>query len=99
MFTSNGTNAGVGPLGFVPSADYWLDIRDLFVHGDQFVNFALTATDANIVALPNSSGKTRFVSSTDANDLFSDSGVNKVHAEGRVRLNILSQVTDMTPNG
>lgn len=99
LFTSNGTNAGVGPLGFVPSADYWLDIRDLFVHGDQFVNFALTATDASIVALPNSSGKTRFVSSTDANDLFSDSLVNKVHAEGRVRLNILSQVTDMTPNG
>ena len=98
MFTSNGTNTGVGPLGFRPSADYWLDIRDLFVHGDQFVNFALTATDANIVALPGTDGKSRFISSTDANDLFSDSLVNKVHMEGRARLSLLSQVTDMTPN-
>lgn len=99
LFTSNGTNAGIGPLGFVPSSDYWLDIRDLFVHGDQFVNFALTATDANLVALPNSSGKTRFVSSTDADNLFnSASPANKIHAEGRVRLSFQSQVTDMTPN-
>lgn len=99
LFTSNGTNAGIGPLGFVPSADYWLDIRDLFVHGDQFVNFALTATDANIVALPTSAGRTRFVSSADADDLFAAaSPANKIHAEGRCRLNILSQVTDMTPN-
>lgn len=100
LFTSNGAGTGVGPLAGTPSSDYWLDIRDLFVHGDQFVNFALSATDANIVALPNSSGKTRFVSSTDADDLFSAaSPVNKIHCEGRARLNFLSQVTDMTPNG
>lgn len=97
LFTDLG---GVSPLGEVASGDFWLDIRDLFVHGDQFVNFALTATDANLVALPNSSGKTRFVSSTDADNLFSAiAPANKVHAEGRVRLNFLSMVTDMTPNG
>jgi hypothetical protein len=101
LFTSDagGAAVDVGPLGSTPTSDYWLDIRDLFVHGDQFVNFALTATDANIVALPTSSGKTRFVSTTDADNLFAAaSPLNKVHAEGRIRLSFLSQVTDMTPN-
>ena len=91
--------AGGGPLQAVASGDYWLDIRDLFVHGDQFVNFALTATDANLVALPGSDGRSRFVSSTDADNLFAAaSPANKVYTEGRARLSFLSQVTDMTPN-
>ena len=98
LFQSTVGVSGTGPLGSIPSSDYYLDIRDLFVHGDQMVNFALTATDANLVALPSAAGKTRFVSSTDANNLFADSGTNKVHAEGRTRLNLLSHVTDMTPN-
>ena len=100
LFTSDGATTGDGPIGFTPSAGYWLDMRDLFVHGDQFVNFALTETDANIVALPNSAGKQRFVSSTDADNLFAAaSPLNKIRCEGRARLNYLSHVVDMTPNG
>lgn len=92
------TAAGDGPLG-VMAEGYWLDIRDLFVHGDQYINFERTATDANLVALPNSSGKSRFVSSTDADNLFAAaSPLNKVHVEGRCRLSFLSSVVDMTPN-
>ena len=102
LFTSDGTgDAGVGdgPLGGNPSAGYWLDIRDLFMHGDQFINFATSATDASIVNLPGADGRSRFVSSTDADNLFSAaSPANKVHVEGRCRLSFLSQVTDMTPN-
>lgn len=98
MFTSNGTNAGNGPLGFTPSADYWIDLRDLMVHGDQFVNFALTETDAGLVALPNASAKARFVSSTDADNLFSAaSPANKIRMEGVLRLSIASRVMDHTP--
>lgn len=98
LFTSNGTNAGNGPLGFTPSADYWLDLRDLFVHGDQFINFALTETDAGLVALPGSNLKARFVSSTDVDNLFSAAApANKIHQDGVLRLSILSKVVDQTP--
>lgn len=42
-----------GPLGGLHAADdYWVDVRDLFIYGDQFVNFALSATDQGLVALP-----------------------------------------------
>ena len=101
LFTANGAGAGSGPLNktTIP-ADYYLDNRDLFVHGDQFINFDLTATDANLVALPGANGKVRFVSSTDADNLFAvASPANKIHCEGRTRLSFLSDVMDMTPNG
>ena len=100
LFTSDGAAAGNGPLGFTPSGDYWIDLRDLFVHGDQFVNFPLTDADKGFVALPGSDLKARFVSSADADALFSSaSPANKIHQEGQARLSILSQVVDMTPNG
>ena len=98
LFTSNGSSTGNGPLGFTPSADYWVDLRDLFMHGDQYVNFALSSTDKGLVSLPNSALSTRFVSSTDANNLFVSSSVNKVKQEGQCRFSILSQVVDYTPN-
>lgn len=45
--------AAVGPLGGnTGGLDYWVDVRDLFMHGDQFVNVSLAATDAGLVALP-----------------------------------------------
>lgn len=40
--------------GIIPTAtaDYWFDVRDLFVHGDQFLNGPLTDTNKNYMALP-----------------------------------------------
>ena len=44
--------ATTGPFPVVNDA-YWVDMRDLFVHGDQFVNFAMAGvTNASLVALP-----------------------------------------------
>lgn len=98
LFTSNGSNAGNGPLGFQPSADYWIDLRDLMVNGDQFVNFALTETDAGLVALPSTALGTRFVSDTDVDNLFSAaSPANKIRQDGVCRLSFRSRVVDMTP--
>ena len=44
--------AGAGSIWPDQSAAFWVDIRDLFLYGDQFVNFSLSATDAGFVALP-----------------------------------------------
>lgn len=37
--------AGVGPLGGLGSSDYYVDIRDLYLYGDQFLNFEPEQSD------------------------------------------------------
>lgn len=100
QFSSNGAGVGVGPLGGTPSADYYLDLRDLFVHGEQFHNLpSADQDDNNFVVLPGANGRSRFVSSADADNLFAAaSPLNQVRCEGRTRLSFLSTVVDMTPN-
>lgn len=58
-----------GPLA-TTSNGYWVDIRDLLMYGDQFANFALTATDAGMVALPTAGLEKRYVSDADIDALF-----------------------------
>jgi len=94
---------GTGALGDLydgtPSGGYWFDMRDLLVYGDQFINFALTATDAGLVALPTDSHvEQRYVSGTDVDALFVDAagGKNYVKQDGIVDLNILSVEQDYT---
>jgi len=81
--------------------DYWVDIGDLLSYGDQFVNFAMSATDDGSVALPlaalGSAGK-KYATSTDADSLFkTESTLNKIRQDGVVNLNILGRITDTTP--
>lgn len=96
-----------GPIeGIVNAADdYWVDRADLFVHGDQFLNFDHSADlTASTVALPSSTGDNvlnRFYpTTTDMNGVFVDDdaseGKNKVRMDGVVQLNISSHVTDQT---
>jgi len=64
-----------GPIsgqGASPANDYWIDVRDLFMYGDQFVNFALTETDAGLVALPRAGLERQYVLDADRNALFVD---------------------------
>lgn len=80
------------------SADYVVDVRDLLVHGDQFVNFALSATDANLVALPNAALTNRkYPSSADVDALFAAAApANLVRADGVVSLAIHGTQVDHT---
>lgn len=97
-FTSDGSTTGDGPLGFTPSGDHFIDIRDLFVNGDQFVNFALTETDANLFSLPAADLTTRWVTSADVDALFANAApLNQVRTEGICRFGILGNIQDMTP--
>lgn len=90
--------SGNGPLGVNPTNGYWVDVRDLFLYGDQFVNFALTATDAGLVALPTAALGHRYASSTDADELFNSAApLNQVRSDGIIHFHILGTQTDMTP--
>ncbi|QXP08646.1 MAG: major capsid protein [Arizlama microvirus] len=92
-----------GPLAGVFNAadDYWVDRRDLFVRGGQFLNFAPAdaTTKAPIVDLPKVSGADNdinlwYASDTDAQNLFVDSddseGLTYVRQDGIVRCDIKS---------
>lgn len=49
-----------------------VDVRDLFLYGDQFVNFALDTADANFVDLPTPGLEKQYPDMDDANNLFVD---------------------------
>ena len=82
---------------------YWVDVKDLFLYGDQFVNFALTETNANIVALPAaalSSAAKLYASAADADALFTvPLTANQVRQDGIVSIAVASTLTDTSPMG
>lgn len=93
-----GGAGGTGPLGANATNGYWVDMRDLFIHGDQFINFALTETDNAIVGLPTAALNRKYVSSADVDALFSAaSPANTVLADGFTSLDILGTQVDTTP--
>lgn len=79
---------------------YWVDVRDLFMYGDQFINFATTETDAGLVALPTAGLEKRYATETDADALFAatqPSTLDYVRQDGVTTLNILGTQEDHTP--
>ena len=89
--------AGSGPLG-ANTDDYWIDIKDLFLYGDQFVNFSLAATDAGMVALPTAGLQKRYVDQTMINGLFvGTTPTCLVKQDGICKLSILGSLKDTTP--
>jgi hypothetical protein len=85
-----------GPLAGTPTEAYWVDVRDLFLYGDQFVNFALTATDAGLVALPTAAMQKQYPSAADADALFKVNTSNLVRADGVLNLTIAGRQQDHT---
>lgn len=85
--------ATAGPLaglGASPANDYWVDIRDLFTYGDQFVNFDLAATDAGMVALPKVGMQKHYITDADRDALFTNGvpGASLVRQDGVVNFTI-----------
>lgn len=79
------------------AAGYWLDMKDLYMHGDQFVNFSMSADETcSAVALPSSALNKKFVSSTDIHNLFSDDTTPKayIREDGICSLTIKSPLID-----
>lgn len=89
-----------GPFPAVNDA-YWVDMRDLFVHGDQFVNFSMAGvTNMSGVALPGANTAIRdYPVAADINALFvgSTPDTQLIRTDGIVQLNVLGTQQDHTP--
>lgn len=93
-----------GPLhGLTGGAgnDYWIDLRDLFVHGEQFVNTDITAGDGadNDIELPGptlTNAAKRYPSETMIDSLFVTAGTDYLYEDGVVSLGILGGQEDLT---
>jgi len=72
---------------------WWFDLKDLFLYGDQFVNYTLQ-NEPNAAALPAPDLQRRYVSVDDMNDLFVAPERNLIRSDGVVSLSIKSRVTD-----
>lgn len=89
--------AASGPLGTNPTNGYWVDMRDLLIYGDQFINFAVTETDNGLVALPTPAMQKRYPSAADADALFKNaSPANKIRQDGICALTIAGTQRDTT---
>lgn len=98
--------AAAGPLaGNTGALDYWVDFRDLFLYGDQFVNFALTETDNGLVALPGAAltkAAQRYAAVADIEALFTSVAATGtrdgrlIRADGTVSLSIRGRQRDLT---
>lgn len=88
---------GAGPItGITDVNGYWIDVRDLFQYGDQFVT-DVAATDTNLVALPTTAGAKRYVAAADISELFKTATTAEfVREDGTVSLTILGTQQDMT---
>lgn len=92
--------ADKGPAVDIMSAAYWVDMRDLFVHGDQFLNYDPVSGGthpAGMVDLPKADGGRKYAAATAIDAFFANaSPANRVRQDGRVDLSILSVVSEDT---
>jgi len=88
------------PFGATAPDGMYVDIRDLLIYGDQFLNFAATATDASIVDLPTATLQRRYVDNDDIVSLFAGTTPpSLVKHDGVCRFHILGTQVDETPHG
>lgn len=79
------------------SDGYWVDLKDLYVYGDQMVNFTLSsATGKNLVSLPNATLDSRYPTVADIEGLFVNTANDQVREDGVVNLTIMGRTWDTT---
>lgn len=93
-------NAAAGPLSSMTN-DYVIDLKDLFLHGDQFRNFQVLDGTAGAVALPTSDGNHRYPTladpALDQLDLFVSASVSKIKQDGVFSFRINSDLKESSP--
>lgn len=98
--------SGDPPLSGLAAA-YWWDVKDLFLHGQQFLNFS-TASEphrCNLAVLPKAAthsggkGVVYYPASTDVDKLFvtETAGVSKIRQDGIVTAHILGRQVETSP--
>lgn len=74
---------------------YWIDLRDLFMYGDQFLNYAPDAVGGALSVLT-PAGASRYPTATEIDGLFA--GDDKyIETDGVCTLNIMGRQVDHTP--
>lgn len=82
------TATGPAPLAY--GQDYWVDIKDLFLYGEQFRNHDMT-DQANVVALPTTTMNVRYPTLAMADALFTGAAAARfLRLDGLLSLDIAS---------
>ena len=80
---------------------FWVDISDIFVHGDQFFHNTVEATAmptaGPIISLPEAGLNARYPTKAQIDGLFKDVGNNVLWQDGVMRLSVLGTIVDTTP--
>jgi hypothetical protein len=86
------------------TAAYYVDVKDIFLHGDQFIaatSFPTAGSRTPLVALPNAAlTNKRYPASTDVDTLFvtQTAGTGKYRADGICTLHILGRQVETSPS-
>lgn len=84
-----------GILGdFTDAGGAWVDVKDLFLYGDQFVNFTLTDTDKGLVALPTVGLDHEYATEEMADGLFAADTAELIRQDGIVSLGVAGRQVD-----
>lgn len=75
---------------------YMVNIRDLLLYGEQFVNYA--PTGAGFVTLPLDTGQRRYADATSAMAMFTDTTNGRFRSDGMVSLTIMGRQRETTKN-
>lgn len=80
---------------------FWVDVADLFMHGDQFIHHSVSNTQYPVggpmMALPGADLNVRYPTEAMVDGLFKDVAANFLSQDGVLRLSILGTLTDTTP--
>lgn len=89
-------NAATGPVPGIAGDSYWIDPRDILMHGDQYINYASPNTEAGLFDLPTATAGVRYASATDIDQLFA--GASKtIVVDGVADFGILGRQYEATP--
>lgn len=95
--------ANKGPLampgdGDNPSEPYWLDVRDLFLYGDQFFNGEGSGDlgDFNNIPLPATNLQRRYATDAQIKTFFKDAAKWRIRCDGVLQLTIAGNQKDHT---
>ena len=87
-----------GPLS-TNTDNYWVDLRDVFLYGDQFLNYAVATaiTDGAAIAMPTAALEKKYPTAAMVDALFADAvNADKIREDGVMNLNILGHQVDAT---
>lgn len=94
---------GVGPLAISnDTGGYWFDVKDLLMYGEQFTNVLTSATDMNMLPLPNAdlTNKRYPTALADIQELFvTGASAYYYRADGIASYQIATTISDTSPRG